>query len=205
MKAFSVLHKEDNIGGIYFANHAIAAKKQAADLAGEGDIAGWKVRRCEWADKYAPGPVPYRALIDHGWHTDCDGCGRDISLDCIIEENLVLVEADSGIFCNEACRKQGLADRAERIRMQNEASDWLRAYMSEKHPDAVIVANPIVDIAHPKPGELALRLFHADFSFPGAKFGNAKILFRRIGGEPEYSMPAGDVEAWSLWNAKSPG
>lgn len=203
MHAFSVTEREDNIGGIYFADHAITAKRKAASAMDMDSIAGLKVKRADWADRYAPGPVPHLALIAHGWHTDCDGCSRDICQDLLGEEKLVPVETKEGFFCDEACRRQALADKAERTRMETEAADWLLDYMTRKHPAAVLRGEPIAWITSAKPGELTFRSIRIEFTFPGAQFGNASIRFESIGGEPEYTMSAGDSEAWRLWTAKS--
>lgn len=203
MKAFSVIEKDDHIGGIYFANQAIAAKKKAASALDMDTIAGLKVKRVEWADKYAPGPVPHLALIDHGWRTYCDGCARDIGQDLILEERLSPVETPAGFFCDESCHRQALADEAERTRMESEAAGWLKAYMIEKHPDAVLSGEPFALFVKSKSGKLMLQSMRVDFQFPGAQYGKATIRFKSIDGEPEYTMCAGDREAWLKWNGKS--
>ena len=71
LKAYIVSNDNDDMAQIVFAK----SNAQARRIGSDGEWEGWSCRREQWADAFYPGPVPLQAAIDHGWWTECVGCG----------------------------------------------------------------------------------------------------------------------------------
>lgn len=72
-------HNDPETSEIIFAKSNVEARRRHTTEQG-ADFSDASVTRQKHFDKYAPGPVPPKALIEDGWFFDCWACGRKISL-----------------------------------------------------------------------------------------------------------------------------
>lgn len=80
--AYAVTEKDENTGGIFFAEHRIAAAIRGANEYADGDLSQVACRRAPWADQFAEtGRVPASIMVAAGWHFECHGCGVRIDGD----------------------------------------------------------------------------------------------------------------------------
>lgn len=141
--AFSVMEEDENTGDIYFAKSDIEARKRGADEFADGEISYVTCRRAQWADKFAPGPVPFSAKFEQGWWVECSGCGVTIQeggYDSKGNEiDFEIVEVGDAVYCTPACRERRLAgavpvadwprilDEPVQIFVEHETLQWCRA------------------------------------------------------------------------------
>ncbi|SEM52789.1 hypothetical protein SAMN05192583_0521 [Sphingomonas gellani] len=67
LKAYTVLEHDERTGAIYFARHAIVARKAGAAEYGDGELSYVTCNRAPWADRFADtGAVPAAVMVEHG-------------------------------------------------------------------------------------------------------------------------------------------
>jgi hypothetical protein len=207
MKAFAVQEDCEGTGDIFYADHAITAKKRFANEFGDGDLSGISCHRAPWADAYAP-HCPRLVMIDHGWWIECNGCGVRIDSDLEVNPDdpdeevrkLDPVEDDRGLFCLASCRDRYLADRAARQDAEAAARATLEVKLLAKLPGVTVVGE-IHSYVEKRDGLYVARQTRAAFDFPGSTIGPAYFSHNEIGEEPSVTVCQGDLPAWETWRA----
>lgn len=120
LKAWAAYEHDEGVGGIYFAKHAIVARRDAANEHADGELSGVWLRRAPWADRYAPGPVPVSVMIEHDWWFPCSHCDRHVTNST---EERVFDERDRTVWCSAECRAAEAARRAERLELERQAKE----------------------------------------------------------------------------------
>ena len=115
--AYSVMEEDEGTGDIVFAHSDIEARRRGANEFADGEIGGVTCRRAQWADEFAPGPVPFSAKFEQGWWVECSGCGVTIQeggYDSKGDEiDFEIVEVGDAVYCTPACRERRLAEDAK--------------------------------------------------------------------------------------------
>jgi hypothetical protein len=217
LKAYAVQEDTEGAGGIVFAKRDIVARRLGADEFNGGEFGGLTCRRAPWADKYAPGPVPFAVKFAHGWWVECSGCGVKIVEEGEYDENgdelefdpADFVELGTNVFHSKACYERHIASRSRIEAKQREMIDLLRARLVEKLPGVTFDPND-GDHAYVTEdgGHLIVRQVRIAFRFPGCAIGAAQYRLD----EPQYYSPArfspprpevtvchGDLAAWNAW------
>jgi hypothetical protein len=130
---------EGHVCIVFETNSAAARRNGAAELNTE-----WKnidrCRRVQEFDQFAPGPVPPRELLAHGWWFECVGCGRKVT-ECDSQAEL---DEDEGlaplapcfdgaaVYCEPACRAEEWAKRRQNKAARAALIEWVFA----RFPDA---------------------------------------------------------------------
>ncbi len=205
LKAYTVLEDTENTGGIVFARSSAEARREGSCEFGDGDFNWGKARRAPWADEYAPGPVPWKVLFDHGWWTKCDGCGCTIQEgacddDCN-EREFDIVEVGAAVYCTPECRERHLAEQEEHARIASVVIAHLTDRVLRACPGAIIAPHAHVYV---RPGQArphAVEVALVSFVFPGCRYGAAQLRFDRGDGPPTFSICRGDRIAFSRWAA----
>lgn len=186
-----------------------------SEIGGAGEY-GVQVSRSEWADSYAPGPVPKMAMLENGWWLECHGCECRIDSDLLAEvydddgnelepRPLSPVERGSAIFCTAEC--MGSHDESRRQMKAREAQslEYMRALTLSKMPGATLTGRDHVYVNHNKAGDLECFQVHVGFTFPGCKIGDAQYNYEGEGGYrggdgvPHAMVCAGDKAAFEAW------
>ena len=198
--AFSVMEEDENTGDIYFAKSDIEARKRGADEFADGEISYVTCRRAQWADKFAPGPVPFSAKFEQGWWVECSGCGVTIQeggYDSKGNEiDFEIVEVGDAVYCTPACRERRLADDAKVDAVKKATIAELTARLLQIIPGAAVSAEGHVYVPR---GTLVAKEGCVYFTFPGTQHGSASYRFSEIGEVPTVMVPFGDVAAFQTW------
>lgn len=208
LKAYAVQEEDEGTGGVVFAKSSAEARRMGAARFGDGDFNWGKARRLPWADAFAPGPVPAKDMIEHGWWYECAHCYRRIEDGATDEETgepvaFDVVETPSGnLYCAPACHDAALAEARERKEVEAATIADLSARLLAKLPGAVPTKGHHVYAARPN-GETAFRaqqgILH--FRFPGAVHGDAALRFDKFDEAPHVMVCGGDMEAFEAWRA----
>lgn len=209
LKAYTVLEDNENTGDIFFARHAIVARRLGANEFNDGELGGLTCRRAHWADKYAKaGHVPFTAKFDYGWWIECTGCGATIREGADEEEDddgdpvepYDLVERGDCVFCRPACYDRWKADRAETKRIKEETIGEMTDMLLRLVPGAVLTGDSHVYVSyHEKPRRAQQCVIH--FAFPGMLIGSASYRFDKAGEKPTVLVCRGDLYAFSHWRS----
>lgn len=215
LKAFAVTEDYENTGGVFFARHAIAARRHGADQFADGDISSVTCRRAPWADEFAGRAVPAKVMIANGWHFECHGCGQHIDVDWLYDNRLpidgVIGKQHGPVYCCSRCARKHISLQRRRKNEEQRAIAAYKAIVRRRFPDADFCddeqstfrghhANVV-----PGRGGWHWNQVIVSFRFPGMKIGPAR--FRRD--EPcgnktgpvraEYSCCNGDREAFEAY------
>lgn len=193
---------EDGIGGIVFAKSNAEARRTGSAQFGSGDFNWGGATRLQWADQFAPGPVPFKEMFDRGWWQECDGCGcmmRDGECDDEGDEReFDIVEIGNAVYCAPACRESFLADKIEKKRIE----DWVIGDLTDRllrlMPGAIGCGESHVYVRggnRPCAPEQA----YIQFTYPGARHGLGYLRFDKIGEAPHVTVAAGDMVAFRRW------
>ena len=221
MKAFSCLELDEWTGGIYFAEHRIAAHKAGANAYGDGELSYVQCRRATWADRYAETGVPARIAVAHGWRFECFGCGMNINEDEMLERKLPLYDIcglmSSRIYCSPRCKWRAMKENERRKCEEQAAIEDFKAIVLRRFPDADFNVTQDNFNGHhayvdrePGTGSWNRKQVIVSFKFPGMKFGPATFRMDGTQGElptkADYFCCSGDQEAFEEWAAftKSP-
>jgi hypothetical protein len=213
LKAYSVQELDERTGDIFYAKHAITARKRGANEYAGGEITGVECRRAPWADKYAPGPCPRLVMIDHGWWFECHGCGQTMREDAAdyVEEGEVndparYIERGSSVYCSEECRTRYRAEKALCKRMERKAvrelADKLLAVLPGVTPITIKRKDnwrPHAYASRQRDGSIAVQQCVVSFEWPGMKIGAGTYRYDKVGEEPHVAICHGDLEAWHAW------
>lgn len=113
-----------------------ARKIAAGEFSADPDDPSIKLRRAPEFDKYAPGPVPPQALLEHGWWITCAECDHRVSDDgcddCADERDYDSPKPPPAflgdlVFCSQDCldyyQEDRLRDEQWRISMMELAKE----------------------------------------------------------------------------------
>lgn len=192
LKAYQVTDNDEGNSCICFATNSATARREGAQqLDTEWDGID-TCRRANWADQYAPGPVPMLACLAAGWWFECSHCGCRMDSDGRHGEEederddaFEPTEEPHSIYCSPTCRMELWADR----RARDAKRDATIEACAIKWPDATaITAHELYT------GTGTQTHWTASFGFPGGKFhANWKL------GDKVVSVSACDVEAFKAW------
>lgn len=206
LKAYAVQEEDEGTGGVVFAKSSAEARRLGAARFGDGDFNWGKARRLPWADGFAPGPVPAKAMIDHGWWYECAHCHRRIEDGAEDAESgepvaFDVVETEAGhVYCAPKCHDAAVAESLERRRVEGETIADLTARLLAKLPGAVPTKGHHVYATRPN-GEDAFKAQQGIlyFTFPGAAHGDASLRFDKFEDAPQVMVPRGDLKAFEAW------
>jgi len=211
LMAFAVTEPDEGIGGVVFASSDIVARRVGANRYNDGELSGMRVRRASWADRFAPGPVPFTALFDQGWWQDCQGCGVRIEDGaCDDAGNYRVfkpVETAQGVFCRPSCHSRHQAHERARQRAEQRAIAQLQDHVRSRLGEVVFEERQHAYVSrlgrHWQAEQVVVR-----FSFPGATLGPASCRFEWKNGkpygplQPQFFCPAGDKAAFEAFVAE---
>lgn len=232
LKAYAVLENDENTGAIYFARHAITARKAGANEYGDGELSYVRCNRAPYADKFAEnGDVPASVMVENGWHFECGACGRRIDR-CLNEaweyesslndtaRDLVRARARykhwtpehvigsqrSIVFCDARCEADHAEDQRERKAAEMRVLERCKHIVLRRLPDALITDDGHhVYVSRNKAGNYRARQVRIAFDFPGRQIGLANWGFE-IGayrdGRAHFSCCNGDREVFEAWAAE---
>lgn len=233
MKAFAVTENFESTGAIIFAKHAVVARRLGANEYADGEFSSVRCRRAPWADHCAEtGIVPAALAVEHGWHFECMGCGQridedlrehrlDAAYDRPFREKLTIARRwrkwapskvvgsqHSAVFCDQQCKDELEAHKAERERRQDRAIAVFRAKVLKRFPAAEFVESEW-DRPHAyavkRNGRWKIEQVIIPFNFPGMKYGPAQYRWdahTRLRGQrekPRFTCCGGDKEAFEAW------
>lgn len=206
LRAYVVQEEDEGTGGVVFAHHAIVARRNGANEFNGGDFHGVRCRRAQWADKYAPGPVPKLAMIDAGWWFECSSCERQIKDDADPDIEFEVTSAEAieihdAVYCSPECRRDHLDEQADRKAREELAKQRLRRELWEKVPGITLLGDDHAYVSR-EGGRWVERQVVVHFSFPGATHGPSFYRYE-IGHAARLWVPAGDHEAWEGWRGSS--
>lgn len=218
LRAYSVLEKGENTGGIVFARSDIEARKRGSCEWSDGDIASVECRRAHWADAYATvGVIEASAAVEQGWHFECNGCGMSIDTYSLEEEDKdvqgVVGTMDSWIFCCAECKDQSDKIEAQKKAVGASFLDELRRVITRRFGDVEICGTyddaffPHVYVIE-QDGAFSIGQANVHFTFPGQKIAPATLRYEwpysfrwdAIGPLlPYFTCCNGDVEAFQAF------
>lgn len=219
LKAYACTEDCEGTGGIIFANSNIAARKDAASIWGDGELAGWRVHRAPGLDKYQDTGVPTWILIADGWYFECNGCGMRMSEDTLYDEGLkvegVVGKENGQSFCSHQCRMTYKARKAAVDAYGQAFLDMMKDLLRDRFHDADLCFGDHRQHVYVTMWDHPLTVAQAivSFSYPGMKYGPAHLRYEKNGecnrdeiscGRWFYSVPNGDIEAYEKWAANYP-
>ncbi|MBI1207415.1 MAG: hypothetical protein GC191_09010 [Azospirillum sp.] len=203
LRAYAVQEEDEGTGGIVFARCNAEARRRGACRFGDGDFNWGKAVRAPWADSFAPGPVPFAVMAEHGWVQDCCQCGVQIKLGA--EDwngdpvEFDIVDEGGRVYCRPACRDRYLEDRAFDEVLSRIAIAGLTKHLLGRLPGAIECGRPHVEFA----GDRDIRHVNRasiGFLFPGGKIGGS-IRFDGPNEAPKFYLYAVDHLAFYRWKA----
>lgn len=214
LKAYSVLENNENTGAIYFAEHAIVARRLGANDYADGDLSYVTCRRAPWADEWAnkDEDVPARIMIANGWHFECCGCGARVDEDYLYDEDLplngVIGTQRSRVFCSEICECEFKLHEAIRRDRERRMIDVMKSLVLKRFPTVKFseAKDNWKPHAHAEKRNESWQVTQAvvSFAFPGMKIAPASYRFNldhhKIGPvKPHFTCCFGDKEAFEAW------
>lgn len=222
LKAYAVCENDESSGAIYFAKHAITAKRRGANEHADGDITYVTCNRVPWADHLAEtGDVPAALMVDHGWHFECAGCGCRVDSDLFWDRDIwsedIQGTQSTMVFCTPVCEARHQLERAE---AKHREKRWIRRFekiIRARFPDAQIVRDGQFNRPHAyatkhRDGIWRVEQVNVSFTWPGQQVGAASLrvntatdwaarptVTRR--GKPHWTCCSGDREAFEAYAA----
>lgn len=191
IKAYTVTDDYEGECVIIFAERSVVARREGAnELNAEfGEVT---CRRAQWADEYAPGPVPVEAQINRGgfWFECSCGCGRRIDSDegqaqDADENPMDPIYGGGGVYWNAGCKSAD--ERRQREEQERDAHDqaYARAAVLARFPFATEIQGYRRTLSR-------TTVLYASFRFPGGKsWTNWEV------GAATISIAQEDLAAWS--------
>lgn len=218
LRAYAVLEKGENTGGIIFARSDIDARKRGSCEWSDGDITSVECRRAQWADEYAAtGRVEAKAAIAHGWRFECSGCGLTIDEYLLSEEGMavegVIGMMDELVFCCAGCKERHDATEARKKAYGAAFLEELRTVVRQRFGDVTFADEdrwrPHVYV-YEQEGAMCIRDSAIHFHFPGEQIAPASLIYRHDYGRHErgpqplhYSCCNGDRQAFEAFAAST--
>lgn len=189
-----------------FATNGAAARRYAAN---EMDCDFNQVETCKripWADQYAPGPIPFQALYEHGWWSECAHCGVKIEQDAYDYDKdepleFEITERGALVFCTPRCVDEYEEEKSARESAGKWALGRAITELAGMFPEIEIQENTHVYVPWSRNRELKIEQVVVHFKFPGCQFGGS---YRRDnGGEFGLFVANGDREAWNAYRGEA--
>ena len=213
VKAYAITEEWEGTGGIYFARHAITAKKAFANEHNDGELNGIVCRRAPWADDYADKPLPANLMVEYGWWFECVGCGNHIDRDSFEDEGRdisnIIGTQHSQVFCDTTCADEYAAQKRAREAVEAEAISFLRKKVLERFPGVEFVTGFGSEHAYARwnDGRAVLHQAVVSFTFPGQKIGPASLRMDNVDSKwlalPAFHCCYGDKEAFEAFTAST--
>lgn len=205
LKAYAVNEHDERSGAIYFARHAITARKAGANDYGDGELSYVSCTRAPWADRFAgSGAVPASVMVEQGWHFECTCCGVRIdedlndrwqeghydSLADMLRQarrrrkwtpSMIVGTQHSAVFCDATCEAAWQVAQAETRRIEARIAARFKAIVLRRFPDAEIIdggdrfQRPHVYVTRNAAGRLVPREVVVAFRFPGMAIAPATL------------------------------
>ncbi|MCW5758273.1 MAG: hypothetical protein KIS90_00700 [Phenylobacterium sp.] len=208
---------------ILFADRSVVARREGAAHLDVEFCEVESCRRTTWADRYwRTGEIPASAMVEHGWHFECQGCGVRIDDDWLSEQGRtcasVVGTQHSGVFCGPDCKARETRRRALRTAFEQRWLLRLQRVVTARFPDAELVesAEHVWDqhacAEAGRCGRFRIAQVTVAFAFPGMAIGPAFLRINRSrtgiagrGAKPYYTCHNGDLGAFRAWAARWPG
>lgn len=220
LKAYAVLEKGENTGGIVFARRDIEARKRGSCEYSDGDISSVSCRRAHWADAYASvGIVEAREAVKHGWRFECHGCGMNVEESCLEDDGKdvegVIGTMDGFVFCCAECANAHDKLEAQRKVFRLDFIETMRGIVRKRFGDVHIIGEddesfrPYAYVPD-RDGIFVIQQAALHFHFPGQKIAPATLKYqiddthgRFITGpaRPYFTCCNGDLEAFEAFAA----
>lgn len=164
IKAYMVRDSDEGACVIEFAEHAATARRNGANALNISFEEVESCTRAQWADQYAPGPVPLSAYLAAGWWFDCQHCGtkfveygRADECDEREDDFEPIEDARHRYYCSPTCMM----------------TDWAERRENEARKTAIIEATAM---RWPQATNIRADQYHMDgwmatFQLPGIRFG----------------------------------
>lgn len=202
LRAYAVCEHDERTGAIYFARHAIVARRIGANEHGDGELSYVTCTRAPWADRYAAeGDVPASVMVMNGWHFECTGCGRriDEGMPYLWENEVMAGEPLNGanlryakwkpshvigtqhglVFCRASCEADFNREQAAKKHVGDRAIARFERVITRRFPDAVIerkdYLRPHVYVMRDQQDRLIVEQVAVSFSFPGQVIAPATL------------------------------
>jgi hypothetical protein len=210
LMAFTARAKGDYEGTSATMLFAFSGEQAREALVGDDEDREFAIERSQWADRYAPGPVPWIARLHHGWYCDCHGCGVTISENA--EDTLGRpkafrpVQDGEEVFCSAKCMMRSRSARRNQRRAQSRMLQLYKRLLfdilgpvrlqdDEHHVHIIKAGRAWV------PAQVILR-----FDFPGRTGMLASFEFRHshsVHGpcRPQFNCSQGDLQAFKQFLA----
>ncbi|MCF1452262.1 hypothetical protein ACQZ61_04260 [Agrobacterium vitis] len=218
IKAYAVTETGEGTGGIFFARHAIVARRCGANEYGEGELSYVTCRRAPWADGYAKTDVPARVMVERGWRYNCSSCEMEISENEFENRRMntagILGMQNGPIYCCVRCKWRDIRLEQKSQALCREVFEIHKAIILKRLPGVKVLdlnARPSgsrVDVNYRRGG---WDWYHVDiqFEFPGMSVAPASMMTRRDYGErakftpprPQFYYCGGDKVAFEAFAA----
>jgi len=203
VRAYVVLENDERSGAIYFARHAITARKAGANEYGDGELSYVTCNRAPYADQFAEtGMVPASVLVENGWHFECGSCGHRIDDDLPnaweleVDANATpreMVKArvrykrwdpdhvvgyqHTSVFCDAQCEADYEEDRRQRKAAELRTLERCKRAVLHRLPDTEFVDQHRVYVVRNKRGQYRPSQVRIAFAFPGMDIAPANWEF----------------------------
>lgn len=195
-----VAYDGDGRGVVVYADN----EPQALTYAGNSeDIDGVDtIERYPDFDRYRPGPVPTKIMLEHGWCFECWNCCHRVTQDGCDDcpptsrgTSPRPVTTKTEVFCSRHCYTAWKEARVRDERERRAAIRSIRKIVRERFPEAKI--KEVFASYEKVPGRNFSGI--ARFSFPGslgtAQYREVNLL--------ECYVENRDLEAWKKWQGKA--
>lgn len=125
MKAYQVRDRSEGYSAIIFATNGATARREGASELDRSFDEIESCTRAQWADQYAPGPVPLHAYLANGWWFECDHCGvrfyeegRHGDGDDDRDDEFQPIEDGKAKYCSPTCKMERWAEKRQRTARQ---------------------------------------------------------------------------------------
>jgi hypothetical protein len=195
---------------IVFATNGATARRHAANEMNV-DFEGVEFcRRVKGFDRFAPGPVPPRELVESGWWIECRGCQRQIKNDMVEgdfedDDPARLVTVDSAVergrdlFCCLGCMEKSDAAEAREKADHQRMIDDLCAELRRALPGAAIARCHAFGDWRGSYGGATV-----EFAFPGSHGASASICHDN-GRDSRFLVERRDEPTFSAWASEING
>lgn len=209
LKAYMVREPDEGSCCIVFATSSVVARREGANELNIDFAEVDSCTRARWADSYAPGPVPIKAMIEVGnWRYGCQcGCGRSIDNEGGIPDYdldgddgdlnpMQPVYVNGGVYWNQRCKDNDERKRREREEAKARDQAEVGSAVLAKFPFATEIKAYRGFGRAPGSEKPTYDVLTASFAFPGGE-GHASWF---IGDDHVWVRP-GDVPAWNAVKA----
>jgi len=177
---------EGAVGDIRFVNHAVIARREAANEHNDGEFGGVHVTRMAKFDKYEnAGSIPFWEMMSLGWWGECWECGIRIEQDSEEMDDLGLSIVDvvgtfgGQIFCCEAHSDDHKRTKEYRNRVTEQWRNRMKATVEGKYGTDGITFGGMFDCTMDLWGDSmpTVRYATIGFSIPGTNSDDIRMTY----------------------------